>query len=144
MSEALPLLTAQDLRDFANLPSEVPEGLLAQHAERGERELKQVTGLDAAPEFAELVWKDAALHSALASVFPWLNTFALEGAAKVGRLEGAVDARFLDASDTNERVNELRTEFDRLVSVILSLVEGDDEEEAAEETTFGSVSLMAV
>ena len=137
-------ITAQDLRDFANLPSEVPEALLNRHGERGMRELKRVTGMEAAPDGLNEEWKDAALHSALASVFPWLNTFALEGAAKVGRLESSVDARFLDATDTSERVEALREEFDRLASLILSAQADDEEDEEGSETTFGSVSLMAV
>ena len=137
-------LIAQDLMDFANLPREVPEAVLARHAALGMRRLGRETGLEAAPEGLEDLWQEAAICAALASVYPWLNTFALDGAAKVGRLESAVDARFLDAEDTDARVENLERRFADLVAHIIAAVPGDEEEEESEGATLGSFSLQAV
>ena len=135
-------VTAQDLRDFANLPSDVPESLLVKHAEIGLQELKQATGMDAAPEGLEEIWRLAATYAALASVFPWLNTFALDGAAKVGRLEGAVDARFLDSEDTQARVKMLRDRFASLTDYLIA--SQNDEEEPGGSASLGGLSMAAV
>jgi hypothetical protein len=121
-----------DIRAFANLPIEVPEALLSKHIGIATRDLTRATGLDAAPQDKAEIWGEALTVCALASVFPWLNTFALDGAAKVGRLEGSVDYRFLDAEDVEEKVSKLQSRFDELVAILAP----DD----ADQETKGQVS----
>lgn len=107
-----------DIRAYANLPSEVPEAFLASHVEIGGRELARASGLEAAPDPAAAAWREAHIVRALASALPFLNTFALSGAAKVGRLEGAIEARFLDAQEVGKLVDRLMRRFGELLGEI--------------------------
>lgn len=109
-------VTPAEIRAFANLPSEVPEALLIKHIEIAERALASAAGVAVAPEGLEQEWTEALTVRALASVFPWLNTFALDGAAKVGRLEGSVEYRFLDADEVEVKVKGLMSRFEELVA----------------------------
>lgn len=111
-------VTPAKVRAFANLPSEVPEALLAEHIEIAERALASAAGVTVAPEDLEKEWTEALTVRALASVFPWLNTFALDGAAKVGRLEGSVEYRFLDADEVDAKVKGLMSRFEELVAKV--------------------------
>ena len=111
-------VTPAEIRAFANLPSEVPEALLAKHIEIAERALASAAGVADAPEGLEQEWTEALTVRALASVFPWLNTFALDGAAKVGRLEGSVEYRFLDADEVEAKVKGLMSRFEELVAKV--------------------------
>lgn len=106
------------LRDYANLPSEVPDTLLSGHIEAAERDLRRRAGLQAAPAGYEPVWEEAVTVKALASSLPWLNTFALDGAAKVGRLEGTVEFRFLTPDDVEAREKRLLARFEQLLAVL--------------------------
>lgn len=111
-------VTPAEIRAFANLPSEVPEALLTKHIEIAERALASSAGVTVAPEGLEQEWTEALTVRALASVFPWLNTFALDGAAKVGRLEGSVEYRFLDADEVEAKVKGLMSRFEELVAKV--------------------------
>lgn len=111
-------ITPADVRAYANLPSEVPEALLATHIGIAERDLVAATGCVEAPAEHTQEWTEALTVRALASVFPWLNTFALDGAAKVGRLEGAVEYRFLDTDDVAGRIEALNARFATLCAQI--------------------------
>lgn len=123
------VVTPADVRSHANLPSEVPEALLTRHIGIATRDLTRATGLADAPVERENEWSEALIVRALASAFPWLNTFALDGAAKVGRLEGAVEARFLTADEVEARVKDLNDRFDELVAQIIPAPEqGEDDQ----------------
>lgn len=120
-------VTPADVRTFANLPSEVPEALLSEHIKIATRDLIRATGVTNAPAGKEKEWAEALTVCALASAFPWLNTFALDGAAKVGRLEGSVEYRFLDTDDVESRCEKLMTRFEELVADITPAASDDDE-----------------
>lgn len=109
-------VTPATVRAHANLPPEVPEALLAEHIAIAGRDTIAAAGVDAAPLGFEDLWSEAVTVRALASVFPWLNTFALDGAARVGRLEGAVEARFLDADEVEARITKLDARFHTLIA----------------------------
>lgn len=134
-------ITPDEIRVYANLPKEVPEALLSRHAEIALRDLARATGVDAAPEGLNEQWAEALTVRALASAFPWLNTFALDGAAKVGRLEGSVEYRFLDPEEVEEKVRNLNARFEELVSV---LTPADPGETPPDEVSFGSITMMSV
>ncbi len=134
-------MTPDEIRDYANLPQEVPEALLSRHIEIARRDLARATGIDAAPDGLDEQWAEALTVRALASAFPWLNTFALNGAAKVGRLEGSVEYRFLDADEVEEKVKNLNARFEELVSV---LTPADPGETPPDEANLGSLSMMSV
>ena len=113
-------VTAEAIRSYANLPKEVPAALLARRLDAARRDPAGATGLEAALEGAGELWDEALTVRALAGAFPWLNTFALDGAARVGRLEGSLEARFLDAQEVEARIAALNARFDVLVGQILS------------------------
>lgn len=139
-------ITPQDVRDFANLPSEVPDALLTKHIATAVRELSQRVGSDAPADgsegdWAEADWKEALTVAALASVFPWLHTFSLSGAAKVGRLEGAVEYRFMDADDVDAAVERLTARFNTLAARIKSALAKDEDNKSA---GFGDFDMIAI
>lgn len=130
------------LRAYANLPSEVPDALLSRHIGIGQRELQRLSSLEIAPESGGDAWNEAVTVRALASVFPWLNTFALDGAAKVGRLEGQVEARFLTAEEVEARVKLLMGRFDELLHEIAALDPGDAEDTGPVDV--GPITMIAI
>lgn len=111
-------ISPAEVRGYANLPSEVPDALLATHISIAWRALVADTGREDAPADHVFDWGEAQIVRALASVFPWLNTFALEGAAKVGRMEGSVDFRFLDPTDVEARIDALMVRYRDLVTIL--------------------------
>lgn len=133
-------LTPQHIRDYANLPTQVPDALLQRHIDIALRDLVRLTGRETMPDGQAEQWLEAASVRALASVFPWLNTFALEGAAKVGRLEGAVEYRFLGPDEVDERIRRLDQRFEALIS----LLQAPTENEQSSATGFGAFSLIAI
>lgn len=134
-------VTPAEIRAFANLPSEVPEALLTKHIEIAERALASATGVAVAPEDLEQEWTEALTVRALASVFPWLNTFALDGAAKVGRLEGSVEYRFLDADEVEAKVKGLMSRFEELVAKVTP---ADPADEAQGQASADTAWLAAI
>lgn len=134
-------ITPQDVRAYANLPSEVPEALIQKHIEITDRDLSDATGLAVAPETLTQEWAEAHTVRALASVYPWLNTFALDGAAKVGRLEGSVEYRFLDHEEVEERIDRLNARFRELVAKIKPT---DAPETPPDELSLGLTSMIAI
>ena len=130
-------ISPQDVRQYANLPDEVPDPLLQKHIDLGFADLCAKTGRNTSPDGLEAIWDEAATIRALASVFPWLNTFALDGAAKVGRLEGAVNYKFLDATEVDERVKNLMGRFKELVAQIAPQEDGT-------ETHISGMTLAAI
>lgn len=129
-------VTPAKVRAFANLPNEVPEALLAEHIEIAERALANAAGVTVAPEGLEKEWTEALTVRALASVFPWLNTFALDGAAKVGRLEGSVEYRFLDAEEVDAKVKGLMSRFEELVAKVTPEAENETPGQASADSTW--------
>lgn len=134
-------VTPAEIRAYANLPEEVSEALLAKHVEIATGDMVRATGVAAAPEGLEQEWAEALTVCALASAFPWLNTFALSGAAKVGRLEGSVEYRFLTPEEVEEQVNTLAARFEELVAIITP---ADDGETATDQVSLGITSMMSI
>ena len=120
------MTTPAILRAFANLPAEVPEALLSTHLDSALADLQRRVATLAPPASDHALWNEAVTVRALASVMPWLNTFALDGAAKVGRLEGTVEFRFLTPEDVAARVAALNARFDELVGVLIAHLPSDD------------------
>lgn len=83
------------LRNLLGWPEEVSQTTLEAHLASAERDLQRRTGQAAPTEAQALDWEQAVCWLAAASALPVLNTFALSGAAKVGRLEGSVEWKFL-------------------------------------------------
>ena len=140
MPEGAPV-TAAVIRAYANLPSEVPEALLTRHIEIATRDLTRATGVAEAPEGLEETWAEALTIRALASAFPWLNTFALNGAAKVGRLEGSVEFRFLTAEEVEEKIEALDNRFAELVAL---LTPDSPDDTPQDEVRLGAISMMSI
>jgi hypothetical protein len=134
-------VTPAEIRAYANLPSEVPEALLSKHIEVAKRDLVKACGVADAPKGHEQEWIEALTVRALASAFPWLNTFALDGAAKVGRLEGSVGYRFLDADDVEAKCENLNNRFDELVA---KMPRDETDDETPDQVGLGITALMAV
>ncbi|MFV0410238.1 MAG: hypothetical protein ACK5LJ_11255 [Paracoccus sp. (in: a-proteobacteria)] len=132
-------ITPDEIRAYANLPQEVPETLLSKHIGIATRDLVRATGIDVAPVGLDEQWAEALTVRALASAFPWLNTFALDGAAKVGRLEGSVEYRFLTADEVEEKLKNLNARFEELVAALVP-----PDEAPPEGVSFGSISMMSV
>ncbi len=133
-------ITPAELRAYANLPSEVPEALLTAHIGIALRDLVAAVGVVDAPADKASEWAEALTVRALASVFPWLNTFALDGASKVGRLEGAVEHRFLDTEDVAGRVATLNARFGELCAQIAPPATTED----PNRVDLGANGLMAI
>jgi hypothetical protein len=134
-------VTPAEIRAYANLPSEVPGDLLSKHIEIAQRDLVKASGVAVAPEGHEQEWIEALTVRALASAFTWLNTFALDGAAKVGRLEGSVQYRFLDAEDVEKKCETLNNRFDELVA---KMPQPDADDEMPDQVGLGITSLMVI
>ncbi len=133
-------ITPADVRAWAGLPVEVPEALLARHIEIAARDLSRLTGNPGPLAGQEADWAEALTVFALASAFPWLNTFALSGAAKVGRLEGSVEYRFLTPDEVQARVDDLMNAYRRLVG---RLVPGQPADTTGA-VTGGDITLTAI
>lgn len=140
MASANFTITPQDVRDFANLPSEVPNTLLQKHIAIAARDLAAIIGDDVDASHQADV-SDALCNRALASAFPWLHTFSLSGAAKVGRMEGSVEYKFLDADETSAAVDDLTSRFETLAARINAAQEQQDDDGDA---GFGSISMIAI
>ena len=106
------------LKAWANLPAETPDALINRHLDAAKAALARRTGRGRAPAGLAAEWQEAHTVAALASLYPWLHTFALDGAARVGRLEGSVEARFLDAAEVDARVLSLQKRLAVLVRVL--------------------------
>lgn len=138
---AIPAITPAEIRTWAGLPAEVPETLLTEHIGVAARDLSRRTGQQEPTAGQEDDWAEALTVRAIASAFPWLNTFALSGSAKVGRLEGSVEYRFLTPDEVKARVDELMDQFDELVAR-LAPASRDDDDTAAVST--GGITLIAI
>lgn len=135
------MITPDHIRAYANLPTEVPTALLQRHIDRALRDLPGMVGQGAAPAGMDAEWADALTIRALITVLPWLHTFALSGVSKVGRLEGAVEFRFLNPDEVAAMVKILEAEFSRLVGVIAPA--GDDGP-GVDAAQAGNITMMAV
>ncbi|MDO5643967.1 MAG: hypothetical protein Q4G26_16455 [Paracoccus sp. (in: a-proteobacteria)] len=91
---------------------------MADHIGIAARDLTRRSGRAAPPADQEDDWAEALTVRSLASAFPWLNTFALQGAAKVARLEGSVEFRFLSPDELAARVDALNERFDELIAIL--------------------------
>ncbi|RPE72531.1 hypothetical protein EDC62_0222 [Tibeticola sediminis] len=83
-------MTPERVRELTGWPEDVPEALLTAHLSAAKRAIDVLTVARAGADYEEAICWEAARTAC-----PVLNTFALAGAAKVGRLEGGVEWRFL-------------------------------------------------
>lgn len=134
-------ITPEDLRVYAGLPSEVPDSLLSRHIVVAAAQLSRDLGRSSPPaENQEEAHAEALTVCALASAFPWLNTFALQGASKVGRLDGAIEYRFLSPEEVQDRIDAL---MDRYAALKGELLATDDVDPPGQVSTggFGMVAI---
>lgn len=114
------------LRDLTGWPEEVPDSLLYAHGDEAADEMLRLTGVSEAPTGSEDRWARSLAWLTAASALPSLHTFSLSGAAKVGRLEGGVEFRFLSAAE----VAALAAEWHgRGVTLLAGMVAAVPEEE---------------
>lgn len=78
------------VRELTGWPTEVPDALIEAHLDAARRAIDAQTAARSGADYQDAICWEAARTAA-----PLLNTFALAGAAKVGRLEGGVEWRFL-------------------------------------------------
>jgi len=102
-------MTPERVRELTGWPAEVPEVLLEAHLDLARREIaaRVPAALLGHPEAM-----DAVAWLAAASSAPVLHTFALAGAAKVGRLEGQVEWRFLTPAEAEGFAAHCRRQAD--------------------------------
>lgn len=98
-------MTPERVRELTGWPEDVPEALLLAHLAAAKRAIDGQTTSRAGADYEEAICWEAAR-----TVCPLLNTFALSGAAKVGRLEGGIEWRFLAPHE----VEGLARQFARL------------------------------
>ena len=106
------------VRAYANLPAEVPEAYLQKHCDTAKADVVRATGHESAPDGVTDLFEEAVTVRALASALPWMHTFAMDGAAKVGRLEGTVEARFLNSEDVDRLIARLGKRYTDLLGLI--------------------------
>ena len=103
------------LRAYARWTAEVPEDFLAVHLAAALRDLQRDTGLTAAPEGQAEAWAEARLARAYALALPFLHTFTVDGAARVGRLMGNAEFEFLTAAEALALAGRQDERYRRLV-----------------------------
>ncbi|WP_114649108.1 hypothetical protein [Pseudothauera hydrothermalis] len=99
-------MTPERVRELTGWPEDVPEALLLAHLDAARRRIDALTTARAGADYDDAIAWEAARTAA-----PVLHTFALAGAAKVGRLEGGVEWRFLSPSELEgyaRRLAEMR------------------------------------
>lgn len=133
------VITPAELRAWAGLPPEVPDLLLATHIATAARDLSRRTGSPGPAAGQEDDWAEALTVRALASAFPWLNTFAMSGASRVGRLEGSVEYRFLTPDEVAARMDDLMSQFAELVARLLP-----DQPETPDAVSTGGITMIAI
>lgn len=89
-------MTPERVRELTGWPEDVPEALLTAHCAAAKRAIDALTPARAGADYEEAISWEAARTAT-----PVLNTFALSGAAKVGRLEGGVEWRFLSPEEAD-------------------------------------------
>jgi hypothetical protein len=90
-------MTPERMRELMGWPPEVPDALLETHLDLAGRTMAARVPAEAR---AGPDWGDALAWEAARTALPVLHTFALSGAAKIGRLDGTVEWRFLTPSET--------------------------------------------
>ena len=115
-------MTPQYVRELLGWPQDVPDALLQRHLDLAEREL--LAKLSSAPDPNTQDWWDAVALWAAASALPALHTFALQGAAKVARLESSVEWRFLAPDEWRALQEEYRR---RAMEALSRLSSSEDE-----------------
>jgi len=130
-------MTPAELRTLMGWPAEVPEDLLARHIDSAERALRPRLAAEPPAEGADgrQDWVDAVLWRAAASVVPTIHTFALTGAAKVGRMEGSVEWRFLGPEEARSLAEDLEARSEAALGRLI---------EAADETPLSGAFLSGV
>lgn len=89
-------MTPERVRELTGWPAEAPDALIDAHLAQAVRAVNALT-----PARSGADYEDAIAWEAAATAAPMLHTFALSGAAKVGRLEGAVEWRFLSPAEAD-------------------------------------------
>lgn len=136
------IITAEDVRAYANFPSDVPSGFLENHVRFAIARLEDEYA--SFNLFDEKVKKQAAIIATLISAYPWLNTFALDGAAKVGRLEGSISYKFSSQDDVDIAVERLERQLKSLLSNAQIVDEEAGESERELTASAGDIYMGAV
>ncbi|WP_141054549.1 hypothetical protein [Tepidiphilus succinatimandens] len=106
-------MTPQRVRELTGWPPEVPEEMILSHLGLAQRQFAQrLPGVAPSSQDAQ----DAISWLAAASLAPLLHAFALSGAAKVGRLEGAVEWRFLTPVEAQAFARHCQDEAEKCIS----------------------------
>lgn len=109
------MVTNNDIQQYGNLPSQVPQQTLDEHREAAQRDVDALAGGAVVENDSRYpAYREAIIVKALASSLPFIHTFYLQGAAKVGRLEGTVEARFLDPEEVQALQDQLEDRYDEL------------------------------
>ncbi len=116
-------MTPERVRELTGWPLDVPDALIEAHLDLARREVAARVP-PALATHAEAL--DAVAWLAAASAAPLLHTFALSGAAKVGRLEGAVEWRFLSPAEAVGFAAHCRAQAQACLSRLLALAAETD------------------
>jgi hypothetical protein len=109
-------MTPERVRELMGWPPEVPDALLEAHLDLAGRTLafRVPAAARTGPD-----WGDALAWEAARTALPLLHAFALSGAAKVGRLEGAVEWRFLTPSETEALQRQCAAQVEACIARML-------------------------
>lgn len=111
-------MTPERVRELAGWPEDVPEALLEAHLAAASRAVDALTTARAGPDY-----EDAIAWEAARTALPALHTFALSGAAKVGRLEGGVEWRFLAPTEVQALAQHFASLRDACLARLASITD---------------------
>lgn len=79
------VLTAADIRRFANLPDKVSDEVIHPHLERGIRFVEKRAGREITDAEGDKDWREAAMCMTMYFLLPVINTMYLDGASSFAR-----------------------------------------------------------
>lgn len=79
------VLTAADIRRFANLPEKVSDEVIHPHLERGIRFVEKRAGREITDAEGDKDWREAAMCMTMYFLLPVINTMYLDGASSFAR-----------------------------------------------------------
>lgn len=79
------VLTAADIRRFANLPDKVSDEVIHPHLERGIRFVEKRAGREITDAEGDKDWREAAMCMMMYFLLPVINTMYLDGASSFAR-----------------------------------------------------------
>lgn len=119
------MTTPADVKQYANLADEVPDNVLQEHINHAMRKVYADTGTQSTADNAD-DYSLAVTLATLITVYPWLNSFYLDGAARAGRLEGTLDSRFMSPDEVDAHIERLQQQYE-LVSTALANADADSD-----------------